>query len=131
MRFRIVDDDCVVLEGEDGTELLRSPPLASKLACRARILAIRLNAVLDEMYARADVAPFGVAFALHAADGSLLAVSPVFLTPEARERAIESVRHGAVDAYVVHGRDSDDSWLPPIGLRDAEVTDQDDDLVDE
>jgi hypothetical protein len=118
-RFRIIGSLYVVLEGSDGEELLRTPPLRDALACRAAILAIRLNALLDQAYARADVAPRGFCFVLHSVEGNALAVSPVFRTELAREKAIEAVQRGASDAYVTHAPPDVMDLEPPMPITDA------------
>jgi hypothetical protein len=101
-RFLIVASEYVAFEASDGRELLRTLPLRNSLACRAAIIGIRLNALLSEAYARADAAPTGCCFVLHAADGSTLAVSPVFASIREREAAIATVRREAPSAHFVH-----------------------------
>lgn len=92
----------VVLEGPDGSTLLRTPLLHGQLACRATILSMRMNALLEEAYERGTTAAGDAIFTLRATDGPLLATSPPYPNTEARERAIEAVRRCAPWAIVTH-----------------------------
>lgn len=101
-RFRVLGSQYVVFERDDGVELMRSPELRGTIACRANIIAIRLNALLDQAYARSEARGNRVSFTLLAVDGTTLAVSRCFPTPRALELAIDTVRREASRAYVVN-----------------------------
>jgi uncharacterized protein YegP (UPF0339 family) len=114
VRFRIYGSSYVVLERSNGEALLRSPLLPGHLACRSRILSIRLNALRDECYARSADPHGHHRFFLQVADGDPLAISPSYPTREDCERAIEAVRRGAPGAFVMHA---------PIGEYDLDDDD--------
>ncbi|GAB3701475.1 hypothetical protein GCM10027592_29630 [Spirosoma flavus] len=90
-------------KGSNGQNILSSEGYSSFTGIESGIASVKKNAKLDSSYIRNDKAGnngFSYNFRIVAGNGQIIGMSERFISREARERAIDELKHTAESAIV-------------------------------